>query len=334
MEENLNPLNQLKAMEPEAEKTIRYTIDLTRDYHNLLEREENQRSQIYLWDGNAAGFYDEGEESLQYYLQDELGSPLRIEGEDGHLRESCGYDEFGCDLYGNQGKVQPFGYTGYQHDTVAGTYFAQAREYDEKLGDFYALDKFIGSINLPITYNGYIYCVQKPLDNTDSTGHWFGIDDAIAAGVGALLGVASQAASDVVQSVVTGKFQISSWQDYVGAATGGAVGGVTTLYAGPVVGAMAEGAVSTLSAEGLKAITDPNYNKDVKEVFLEAAENAAIGGLCTFAFNGFKFKSEEGISAISKSYKETYKSLYDNPRIQRLLSSDRGYYVNKALKEL
>ena len=66
-------------------------------------------------------------------------------------------------------------------------------------------------------------------------------------------------------------------KNYVGAATGGAVGGVTTLYAGPVVGAMAEGAVSTLSAEGLKAITDPNYNKDVKEVFLEAAENAAIG---------------------------------------------------------
>ena len=52
--------------------------------------EENQRSQIYLWDGNAAGFYDEGEESPQYYLQDELGSPLRIEGEDGRLRESYG----------------------------------------------------------------------------------------------------------------------------------------------------------------------------------------------------------------------------------------------------
>ena len=125
MEENLNPLNQLKAMEPEPDKTIRYTIDLTRGYHNLLEREENQRSQIYLWDGNAAGFYDEGEESPQYYLQDELGSPLRIEGEDGRIRESCGYDEFGCDLCGNQGKVQPFGYTGYQQDTVAGNPFNQ-----------------------------------------------------------------------------------------------------------------------------------------------------------------------------------------------------------------
>ena len=83
MEENLNPLNQLKAMEPEPEKTIRYTIDLTRGYHNLLKREENQRSQIYLWDGNAAGFYDEGEESPHYYLQDELRSPLWIEGKDG-----------------------------------------------------------------------------------------------------------------------------------------------------------------------------------------------------------------------------------------------------------
>ena len=91
----------------------------------IKQMEENQRSQIYLWNGNAAGFYDEGEESLHYYLQDELGSPLRIEGEDGRIRESCGYDEFGCDLCGNQGKVQPFGYTGYQQDTVAGNPFNQ-----------------------------------------------------------------------------------------------------------------------------------------------------------------------------------------------------------------
>ena len=176
MEENLNPLNQLKAMEPEAEKTIRYTIDLTRGYHNLLEREENQRSQIYLWDGNAAGFYDEGEESPQYYLQDELGSPLRIEREDGHLRESYGYDEFGCDLYGNQGKVQPFGYTGYQQDTVAGTYFAQAREYERESGRFLSQDLIAGFADMPFSMNRYVYCFSS-IVFVDMDGTWPSLAD-------------------------------------------------------------------------------------------------------------------------------------------------------------
>lgn len=45
------------------------------------------------------------------------------------LTESCGYNEFGQDLCGNQGNVQPFGYMGYQADQTAGTYFAQARDY-------------------------------------------------------------------------------------------------------------------------------------------------------------------------------------------------------------
>ncbi len=332
--DSLDPLNQLEEQKLDPVKNLRYTIDLTRVYHNLLEREENQRRQIYLWDGNVASFCEEWGGSQQYYLQDELGSPLRIGGENGDLIDRYGYDEFGRDLYRNQGKVQPFGYTGYQHDDVARTYFAQAREYKESSGNFCALDKLVGSMSLPVTHNSYIYCAQKPLDNMDSTGHWFGIDDAIAAGVGAVLGVASQAASDVVLSVIKGKPQISSWQDYVGAAAGGAAGGVTTLYAGPVVGAMVEGAVSTLSAEGLKAVTKPNYNRDVKDVLIEAVGNTVLGGVCAFGFNGFKFKSEEGISAISKSYRETYESLYDNPRIQRLLSSDRKYYIDKAIKEL
>ena len=65
----------------------------------------------------------------QFYLQDELGSPIRLENAEGNLTETYGYGVFGEDLYRNQGKVQPFGYTGYQMDEVAGTYFAQAREY-------------------------------------------------------------------------------------------------------------------------------------------------------------------------------------------------------------
>ena len=52
------------------------------------------------------------------------GSPIRIEDDTGRTRESYGYGAFGEDLYGNQGEMQPFGYTGYQMDAVAGTYYA------------------------------------------------------------------------------------------------------------------------------------------------------------------------------------------------------------------
>ena len=84
-------------------------------------------------------------------MQDELGSPLRIEDEFGAIKESYGYGAFGEDLYGNQGKVQPFGYTGYQMDSIAGTYFAQAREYQPDVGRFQGMDVIPGSIESPFS---------------------------------------------------------------------------------------------------------------------------------------------------------------------------------------
>ena len=73
--------------------------------------------------------------------------------EKGHLAEIYGYDEFGRDLYGNRGQTQPFGYTGYQADRIAGTYYAQAREYRAELGRFEAVDVVEGSLLLPQTQN-------------------------------------------------------------------------------------------------------------------------------------------------------------------------------------
>ena len=46
------------------------------------------------------------------------------------------------------------------------------------------------------------------------------------ASVGAVLGVGSQMVSDVVVSVITGEAHVSGWQQYVGAAVGGAAGAV------------------------------------------------------------------------------------------------------------
>ena len=87
------------------------------------------------------------------------------------MRESYGYDEFGQNLYGNQGQAQPFGYTGYQPERIAGTCYAQAREYIPSVGKFASrdLDKYM-RIQDPNSINLYNYCVSNPLRYVDPSG--------------------------------------------------------------------------------------------------------------------------------------------------------------------
>lgn len=181
-------------------KKIQYILDLTRSYHNLLEREEDNRTETWLWDGNATGMLERekhtesiseysaqsiAESSVksaakagtqanyQFYLQDELGSPIRLTDADGNLTETYGYGVFGEDLYQNQGKMQPFGYTGYQKDDVADTYFAQAREYLPKVGRFAGEDWIRGVVGEPVTLNSYTYCKNNALKYIDLNGKWY-----------------------------------------------------------------------------------------------------------------------------------------------------------------
>ena len=163
-----DPLSTLEKQHIHPEKKIQYTIDLTRSYHNLLQKEEDGNTQSYLWDANVAGMTEDGQE--RYYLQDEMGSPIRLLDEDGYLKDSYGYDEFGQDLYGNQGTIQPFGYTGYQADRITGIYYAQAREYRAELGRFTAVDTINGFTAAPYTLNEYGYCWNNPIGLIDTDG--------------------------------------------------------------------------------------------------------------------------------------------------------------------
>ena len=116
-----------------------------------------------------------------YYFQDELGSPIRLMDQNGELAESYGYDEFGQELYWDReetsgrsmtGSIQPFGYTGYQYDRTAGTYYAQAREYRAELGRFAAVDTIKGFTMAPYTLNEYGYCWNNPMVLVDLNGAW------------------------------------------------------------------------------------------------------------------------------------------------------------------
>ena len=171
---------------PQPEKEIKYLIDLTKQYHNMLEREVREvkadditanassiisRRQTFLWDGNVAAMIDD-DRSMDFYLQDDLGSPIRLMDEEATLIDSYGYDEFGQDIYGNQGISQPFGYTGYQSDRISGTYFAQAREYEPNISRFLGMDVVAGYASSAVTLNRYTYCFNRALSLVDFTGKW------------------------------------------------------------------------------------------------------------------------------------------------------------------
>ncbi len=183
-----NGLGQRAGREVKGEKET-YLLDLTRSYHNLLSIQGKDRKQTFYWDGNVTAMEDgsDGLQELHYYLQDELGSPLRVSGYatdtkevDGYL--TYGYDEFGNDLgrelekagipspYTRQGEGQPFGYTGYRYDNISNTYFAQAREYQPESGRFTAEDVIKGNGAAPVTLNQYGYCLNNALRYVDLNG--------------------------------------------------------------------------------------------------------------------------------------------------------------------
>lgn len=165
----------------ENSKAEKYVLDLTKPYHNLLAVEEEEKQQNFYWDFGVAVIEENGGLSRSY-LQDEMGSPLRILYGNGN-GDIYGYDEFGGELndhnlengatlkkYSRQGETQPFGYTGYRYDAVSGTYFAQAREYWPELGRFIAEDVIRGNGAVPKTLNRYIYCWNQPLNFVDRNG--------------------------------------------------------------------------------------------------------------------------------------------------------------------
>ena len=174
------PTSKLQDLTINPTKQIEDTIDLTKQYHNLLQRTEDNQTTAYTWDNNVlhavgAGTSTSEQNTNHYqYLQDELGSPIRVLGEE-NQQEVYEYDEFGQETVNNSHQaemIQPFTYTGYQKDSVANTYYAQAREYKAGAGRFTSEDIIKGNGAYPFTLNQYTYCWSSPIGLVDLNGEW------------------------------------------------------------------------------------------------------------------------------------------------------------------
>jgi hypothetical protein len=144
----------------------------------------------------------------------------------------------------------------------------------------------LGSVTDTQSLNRYAYVLNNPIHAVDPNGQWFGIDDLIMTIGGAVVGVVGQFASDVISSLVSSAgsgswdFQWSGWEDYVGAAVGGAVGGETLLYTdNPLVAGAAGAAAGDAATQGLQIADGKRQSFDVQEFAANAALGAAFGGL-------------------------------------------------------
>src|SRR6185369_6315793 len=120
-------------------------------------------------------------------------------------------------------------------------------------------------------FNLYNYVQQDPLNRVDPLGLWFGWDDLFFTVGGAIVGVAGQGVGDLLSG------HLSGWEDYVGSAVGGAVGGEALLYTGPVGAGLAGGAAGNLAKQGLKNLTGKQCGFDPWSLAADSAVGAATG---------------------------------------------------------
>lgn len=277
---------------------IRYVRDVNRAFHNLLSSTEENNRDDFLYDYGPIGMIRAtGDESRHFcsYLQDHVGSPVRIMDSDGTELDSLAYDEFGTLLKGNA-DIQPFGYTGYILDDIAGTYYAQAREYLPTIGIFTGRDLVPGDIRYPQGLNRYRYANNDPEDYVDNNGQE-AIVAALIIVVGGIVGSLTNAASNTISQLVEMKkepvthpsFDWGSWSaELLAGIASGMIDGAAVAGAefGPVYTSSMSALGSAVDSFLTDTLTDWTHGEKIE--WKKAWEDAGISGGVSLAFSAIK----------------------------------------------
>ena len=295
----------------EPERRISYTLDLTKYYNNLLERNTDGVSEAYIWDGLAVAV--KGTHNCNYVC-DDMGSPARLLDMDGSSADIYAYDEFGTYTY-EKSDLQPLRYTGYRKDPIADMYFAQAREYMPEHGRMAGQDPLKGDIIHPYTLNPYIYAGDNPYIYYDPNGMWIHI--LVGAAVGAIVDGGFELGKQLVGQVTSGNginLAEVNWGKVGTSALGGAVSGTVTAATGnPVAGAAAGGFVSGFTES--KFVENKGWGESLLSGAIEGGVSAAfakIGDVFKESSLGKRLKEfpiNKRIDDFFKPYKDAYKLL-------------------------
>ena len=209
-------------------------------------------------------------------LTDHLGTPRKV------LDASTGQTRWEWDAkepFGHQAPNQiptaglpaftlDLRFPGQRYDEATGLFQNGFRDYHSGLGRYVQSDP----LGLEAGWNTYGYVGANPQSQVDPYGLWFGVDDAVFSGGGALIGLAGRAVTDAFSG------SISPWEDYVGSAIGGAVSGEILLYtANPFLAGAGGSLAGNLSSQGLKILTGKQCEMDFGSAMFDTSVGAATG---------------------------------------------------------
>ena len=163
----------------------------------------------------------------------------------------------------------------------------------------------------------------------------------LAAAIGAAVSFLGQVGGDLIKFVknglTTGEWKWpGTWQDYVGAAIGGAVGGILTLICGPgnPLPAAVDAMLSSLITNSLKDLSG-DESMTLEELWLDATVNAvtalALGKLFDLGTDKLSKLLSENIPALSRlagrgSYSASYKMV-----LTKLKNGTIKHFTNKTI---
>ena len=225
---------------------------------------------FYDAEGNpyALNYYNGSNSAKYYFVRNAAGDILELRTTGGTLAAKYIYDTWGKllsikDSSGNEitssinvAILNVLRYRGYFYDTETKLYYLESRYYDPQTQRFLNSDRIevLGVGGDILSYNGYAYCENNPVNRADHDGNFWHIL------AGAVFGAIGGAVSSIVSQVVSG--QKINWKAVGISAASGAISGAITA-ACPCMAPLAAGIVQGTLSAATYAITEKvAYGRD------------------------------------------------------------------------
>jgi RHS repeat-associated protein len=273
-------------------RTGKNGITYTLNGNKIISQTDNTNTLVFQYGTDGViGFTHNG--TQYFYQKNILGDIIAIIDTNSDTIAKYSYDAWGkCNIYVDSNLelpytiavLNPFRYRGYYYDNETGLYYLNSRYYDPEIGRFINADdvgilddtkEFVNGLNL------YVYCLNNPVNERDDSGKFIFssllgiiIGAAIA---GSIINIGSVLISDLINYAKTNNWELSSWQQYVGAAFGGAIGGIISIW-NPALGIAMSNMLDILTSELLEiSIGDNKNNINWFNIFTSTILSVGIG---------------------------------------------------------
>ena len=148
-----------------ARETIRTNNSLTAVLDFVYDESGKPFALKYSTDGATFDTY--------YYVLNLQGDVVKLIQANGHVVAQYTYDAWGYILSsgGDLAAINPLRYRGYYYDNETGFYYLQSRYYDPANRRFISADVYASTGQGFLGTNMFAYCNNKPIINSDSSGH-------------------------------------------------------------------------------------------------------------------------------------------------------------------